>query len=240
MGYKNTPGFCDRARATPIERGSAGYNAPCSQDSECASNNCYKYKNTPGFCDRARDVGGGITDDILARLGRLADALEDREGRGQLGQSMAPEMMQAWVQAAFTPRTFAANGCYTLSLSQCCKKKGGRQGDYCGQNCAPASIGNKFTSYQNGRVVTGNVCEPECWIKGTCGTAKNSPRTSFYEQRGTAELPVRRLDSACEEAGVRKAPKRLFPGEGKKCTFPTVREKLSAFFYIERLLKYNR
>merc|ERR1719411_377642 len=60
---------------TPIERGSAGYEEPCSKNSDCASNNCYKYKNTPGFCDRARGARS------VDSLEKIIEALEEREAR---------------------------------------------------------------------------------------------------------------------------------------------------------------
>merc|ERR1719285_1391230 len=50
------------------------------------------------------------------------------------------------------------------SWGACCSFKDGREGPMYGQKCIPSASEN---SPFNG----GSTCEPECWVKGTCGDA---------------------------------------------------------------------
>merc|ERR1712241_816527 len=62
---------------------------------------------------------------------------------------------------------------------------------------------------------TTNACTTDRWVASKPKPLALKPRSG--------------IRASAKKADVRKAPKRLFPGEGKKCTFPTVRDKLLAF-----------
>lgn len=65
------------------------------------------------------------------------------------------------------------SGCQTLSFPECCLHHDGRGRQvYGGEPCLPALPGNSFSS--------GNVCEPACWVSGTCGSGKTNQSADSF------------------------------------------------------------
>jgi len=83
----------------------------------------------------------------------------------------------------------------------CCRFVDGRPSSpHAGQICVPARHGALFYSSEEQDTV---VCQPSCWISGTCGSGTNqSDRAGFCEAQAVARLPSA---ATAEQGGARIA-----------------------------------
>lgn len=100
----------------------------------------------------------------------------------------------AWGKAVFCggSRTPVAGGCYTIAdRKQCCLGTDGREDPaYNGQECVPSLPGISFDDMHD------TVCEPSCWVDGTCGetggrVSMASGCISATRQHEEANLPTK-------------------------------------------------